>query len=677
MHSSKDPLSPEAVWCAQRIKDAIQIGYCHYDGPQQLSTISTGTIESKTLVDQCLKHFALDRRAYNETLADEITRSASIVLTTMEKRLSIEQSDGDLKTMACWTLNLSSLCAPMISEGRLFDLSQQLLSVAKQISHHDQRISNANGRAKRLQCLCKPFVEQVSWSFDQQDCKISQEESKSLLFFLWDEYEASFDIGLLAFLDKTMELTFKGSVPSWPKTSRSGLEKHDIETITKYLDSSRWLNAVLSDPKRPACPLSSAIVNTSARERPCSLHGTRRNECALDKLLQGLAKTASQISDWRVVRLCILVLCYCFDTLFATASTRSDSTAPALGKGGASVDSLPKASCHSRLQALLDVVQVHWNRPLSADRYLLKNSTQLPPVLPHPSTDNNPTAAATVSWLREIRQAAQIYMYADGGPDTIVDRQHIVFLLMTTMATHHYHWLRMLHTYLTSPLEDEPLCSAIAHWMHWMLFATDTETLVPPTDEAERACNGKEGGSATSPSSLPSGILLNLLLRAARARVRSSIQESGPSRPHSHVDRASDDDDMNLDPEKTRTFFHDKRERKPPLQQQQQQQHTLTYLEAVVHEYRSILALNPVVLADFVLALAFSAKECFSANALLRLTKVVCSGTIDTNSPILIRWLDILGCYKTPWSHQVLSPDQAIQITQALFVAIEHDNEKD
>ncbi|KAG0234355.1 hypothetical protein BGW41_001183 [Actinomortierella wolfii] len=99
MPSPKDSLPPEAVWCAQRIKDAIQIGHRHYDGPQQPSTISTGTIESKPLVDQCVKHFALDRRAYNEALADEIIRSANIVLTTMEKRLSIEQSDGDLKAM--------------------------------------------------------------------------------------------------------------------------------------------------------------------------------------------------------------------------------------------------------------------------------------------------------------------------------------------------------------------------------------------------------------------------------------------------------------------------------------------------------------------------------------------------------------------------------------------------
>ncbi|KAG0262062.1 hypothetical protein DFQ27_002562 [Actinomortierella ambigua] len=645
----KAPLPPEAMWCAQRIKDVMQIKHC------QRSTVPT-TLEVASAVEKHLQPFSVDRRTYEENTADEIISTVTTALTVLQDQLNLL----DLETMAKWTMDLSSLCAPIATDESMVALSLRLLCVAQQIQSQNQRRGQDQGRVAHLQTLSKPFVEEVAWSFDRFKGRLQEDQWAPLLLFMWDHYKGTFDIGLLSLMDRIMELAYANQQPM--AVPSADMDQRSIRSIMKHIRSSMWLATIRANPYRTI---------TTAGNRSAGPTSHQQHECVFGLLLQGLAKTASQMPDWRIARICVLVLQFCLDAfvvatppLLAPPPIPTADSVTTGGKNSMAMDidhdedgavalSVNLEGTNTTNATDITITTTTSMRPFleavrSCRNLLTTSSANQPLSMPFPEDVTTPGHADTIlspscpQEVEELSRVAQAWIYGGGGPSTIAERQHAVFLVMTALAQQDHHWLGRLVDYFESIQEDVALRKSIAGWMHWMTFSApvaeeEDEKKKKKKDEAPGSTtttmgtgrrHGLDGGNETVASS---GDILNLLLQATRDNVRSDQQENGqPQDP--------DRDDG-----------------------------TLAGLQAVLSHYQAVLTLNPVVLADYVFAVCLATKDGVSAQKLLQLAPAASS-----NSPTSTRWLDILSTQGTSRDEGMvpgrilISPQQADEVKREL-----------
>ncbi|KAF9162866.1 hypothetical protein DFQ26_003151 [Actinomortierella ambigua] len=643
----KAPLPPEAMWCAQRIKDVMQVKHC------QRSTVPT-TLEVASAVEKHLQPFGVDRRTYEENTADEIISTVTTALTVLQDQLK----PLDLETMAKWTMDLSSLCAPIASDESMVALSLRLICVAQQIQSQNQRRGQDQGRVAHLQTLSKPFVEEVAWSFDRFNGRLQEDQWSPLLHFMWDHYNGTFDIGLLALMDGIMELAYANPQPT--AVPSADMDQRSIRSIMKHIRSSMWLATIRANPYRTI---------TIAGNRSAGPTSHQQHECVFGQLLQGLAKTASQMPDWRIARICVLVLQFCLDAfvvatppLLAPPPIPTTDTVTTGGKNSMAMDidhddngavalSVNLEGTNTTNATDITITTTTSMRPFleavrSCRNHLATSSANQPIPMPFPEDVTTPTRADTIlspsstqENEKELSRTAQAWIYGGGGPSTIAERQHAVFLVMTALAQQDHHWLGQLVDYFGSTQEDVALRKSIAGWMHWMTFSAPMaeEDEKKKKDEAPGSTtttmrtgrlHGLDGGNDTVASS---GDILNLLLQTTRANVRSDQQENRqPQDP--------DRDDG-----------------------------TLAGLQAALSHYQAVLTLNPVMLADYVFAACLATKDGVSAQKLLQLAPAASS-----SSPTSTRWLDILTTQGTSRDEGMvpgrilISPRQADEVTREL-----------
>ncbi|KAF9971085.1 hypothetical protein BGZ73_006011 [Actinomortierella ambigua] len=551
----KSPMPPEAMWCAHRVKDVMQIKHSRHSAAPPMLTLNP-------TLEQHLKLCYVDRRTYEENAAVEIISTLTTALAAIEDDL--EQCD--LEAMASWTMDLSSLCVPIASDERMADLSLRLMFVAQKIQ--------------------------------------SQHQTRSLMNRIMEQVYAT------------------------PQATTAPLDvgHQSIAQIAQHMQSSTWLATIVACPDR----MITAVHGTTSHADPTP---SRQQECVFGLFLQSLAKTAGEMPDWRIVRICVLMLRFCLGGFLATRQPPRPSAASGNSSAIMEMDNdddrndnnaTVSVMVTSPMQSFLDAVRSLWDLALtlsSADtRSFPRDMTVMDKML---------------SSQQELSRAAQAYIYSGGGPSTVADRQHAVFLMMTTLAQQDYHLLVELVDYLESADNYVAQQKSIARWMHWLIFSTpvpeeeNEETLGSRTTTMRigelPGCDGKD-------SIASSGDLLDLLLQTTRASVRSGWQNNDKS-----------------------------------LQNLATNDETLTELETILKHYQQVLALNPVVLADFIFAICMTTKDCVSVQKLLRLAPV------GSDSPTFTRWLDILSTQGTSQdldeqsTRRLISQQQADRVTHALL----------
>lgn len=360
---------PERAWCAARLRDMVKAS--RQESRRGVDASVTNGSSSSTRwrgfgsLFQVSEH-DMEQQRIEQTMTSLSTSLASLREMVQEKSLRTV----DLVYLTRWIHQLSELCGPLVSHPAsapliqgVVDTSCTLKARMLQSQHH------AKGSSLRL--LDAAFVKQVMAKVDEGGHVTTTLSSDQLLLRLCSVSDLARQTHVVQLIDRIM------ATSKW----ESAVVQSRDTVIHPHLERSRLFAAISSNPKEG-----------------CAL--------LLQPLLEDLSGLTAQMSDWRLVRICTVLVEWMITT---------------------------RVHCEQRMELGDDDSQVWENKEvLSHELDALISSACS--IVRHASLS---TDQENVQFLLDTFLTAQTnYVFCSAGPEHLSLRRKLAFLVTTAVSQH-------------------------------------------------------------------------------------------------------------------------------------------------------------------------------------------------------------------------------------------------
>ncbi|KAF9175902.1 hypothetical protein BGX21_010703 [Mortierella sp. AD011] len=388
--SSWNRLSAERAWCTRRLRGMLQNSQyapLRTSQKQHIQDLEMRTSDTRGFAEL----FGVSKAEMKQQRFAQTTEALSQCLNNLVCVVSTTRLTGvSLAFMIAWSRQLSGLCAPLVSYPAAAVLVRDVIDLAYSLK---TRADSTLAINPSIEVLDSAFVEQTLLCSRDGDLKnkILLEDSQVLRFC---------NVSSLARQRYLIHLTDKIMKAS---AEQPGFVLDRGEVFSKFIASSQLVST-----------LARGLKETNG-EYTDLVHST----------LEDIAALAGEIPDWRFIRICTLLIEW-----ILTRGRR--------GEPSRENDSLG-SDCRSGLYDFDNVPLTPFEAMVSASCCLLQNHAH-----------GFSTRPSSLEELDRLAIAQRDYIYCFAGPDRLILRKRLAFLVSMVIAQHNEFLIRHIRCHFES-----------------------------------------------------------------------------------------------------------------------------------------------------------------------------------------------------------------------------------